>query len=188
MNQKIIALVAVLVLIGGYVVFSGDAGDQNEESAPMTQTHDSSSAEPAEAPVMAGSEMTSESAPEPEAEPAMEPTMAPAPVPMTEPAHPEYTDDGYPWNEELRPLNPSKPGYPISARREGVEGDVVATFVVNTDGSTANCAIESAMDVAGEEIRDFNWTVCETVDGYQYPEIAEAKETKIKFHYRLDDE
>ncbi|WP_147434537.1 hypothetical protein [Umboniibacter marinipuniceus] len=57
----------------------------------------------------------------------------------------------------------------------------------------------SATDLSGEAINDFNRSVCLSVcmyvciyvcitsEGYQYPEITEAKSTKIKFHYRLDE-
>jgi TonB family protein len=172
MNQKIVVIVAILVLIVGYFVFS----DQNDAQVPMTQSTDSSPPAPPVTPEVVASE----------AKPDRQTVLEPAP-PAT-PVHPEYTDDGYPWNEALRPINPDKPSYPIAARREGVEGDVVATFVVNSDGSTENCVIESATNIEGEEIRSFNWKVCETIEGFQYPEIAQPKETKIKFYYRLTDE
>ena len=173
MNQKIIIVAAIIAAALAYFIISSES-----KEAPMPPPPP-----PLSEPVMASA--VDDQAGKPNSDMMADDVAEDV---VKEEAHPEFSDDGYPWGEELRPLNPSKPGYPLAARRAGVEGDVVASFVIQADGSTANCEINSAVNKAGEPINDFDRAVCATIEGFTYPPMNEAKSTRIKIHFNLEQE
>lgn len=77
-------------------------------------------------------------------------------------------------NREARPLaGNSKPTYPATALRNGVQGSVVASLNVDTRGHVTNAAIVSR---SGERSRDLDRAVLSTVQNWKFqPAMHEGR-------------
>jgi protein TonB len=77
-------------------------------------------------------------------------------------------------NREARPLaSNSKPTYPATALRNGVQGSVVASLDVDTRGQVTNATIVSR---SGERSRDLDRAVLSTVQNWKFqPAVQDGR-------------
>jgi protein TonB len=83
----------------------------------------------------------------------------------------------------LVPISTPQPEYPAEARRTGVEGEVVVSFMVNTDGSVGDIKI-----IRSKPLGVFNLMVKNAIRHWRFQPIDQPQSVTRTITYKLSDQ